>query len=173
MFSRLGEVDLFAALRAQDTPLPVMTSLLEVMVDGGSAQERRRRFQDLVRDSLYQDFAYYRSTLTDASASDFLRAVEQENSTLHAVSSFCVRRAGSAFERNPCVRAVVTFNLDALLQSYSRAKYGRPRILRTIERPSARSRLDKVSIYYMHGYLRFDAGAGDLMGEAPDQLIFD
>jgi hypothetical protein len=171
MFSKLGAGDLFATLRAAETPLPVMTSLLEVMVDAGSAPERRRRFQELVRDCVYQDFAYYRSTLTDANASDFLRAVERENSTLRAVSSFCVRRAGTAFERNPCVRAVVTFNLDALLQSYSRAKYGRPRRLRTIERSSAGSRLDKVSIYHMHGYLRFDTGAGDLMSEAPDQLV--
>lgn len=103
--------------------------------------------------------------------------MDAQNVTLRAVSALCVSRSqhDGMLAANPRVKGVVTFNLDALLQAHSWAKYcvepHRRRILRTIERPSARSRPDKISIHHMHGFMRFDHLVGDPTKEAPDQMV--
>ena len=74
------------------------------------------------------------------------------------------------YKANRRIQAIVTFNLDALLQAYVYARYEK-RLLRTIERPSASRNPEKISIYHMHGFLRFDPKAGDLSKEAPDAVI--
>jgi hypothetical protein len=69
------------------------------------------------------------------------------------------------------VRAIITFNLDHLLQIYTKARY-RTHLLRTIERASAsRSHSGRLPIYHMHGMLRFDEGAGDPSRESPDSVV--
>src|SRR6185437_9069910 len=72
--------------------------------------------------------------------------------------------------RNSLIHGIVTFNLDALLQAYVRARYGR-HLLRTTERASAGKKPHTISLYHMHGHLRFDEMAGDLTKEAPDAVV--
>jgi hypothetical protein len=56
---------------------------------------------------------------------------------------------------NPRVRAVVTLNMDALLQTYVSA-FSTKRLVRTVERPSAEPFAGSINLYHMHGYLHFN-----------------
>ena len=170
--------ELFDKLTREGMPLPVLASLLEERARyRGGAQAPRETFTDLVREALYQDFSWFPGGLYRDRAREFVDTMDVQNSTLRAVSALCASRSrpSGMFAPNPRVKGVVTFNLDALLQAHSWAKYcvepRRRRILRTVERPSARSRPDKISVYHMHGFMRFDHSVGDPSKEAPDQMV--
>jgi len=53
----------------------------------------------------------------------------------------------------PGVRAVLTYNLDSLVQLYDRALHKR-RVLRTVERASKGLPPHKIPLYHLHGYLQ-------------------
>lgn len=93
---------------------------------------------------------------------------------MHAVATLCavpaVEGEARRYAPNARIRGVVTFNLDGLLQAYVYARFEK-RLLRTIERASATSSAHKISVYHMHGFLRFDLKAGDRSKEAPDSVI--
>jgi hypothetical protein len=170
---------LFDELSRDGLSLPVLASLLEEHARnlGTSSPAGREVFTDLVRDALYEDFPWYPEGLYRDGAREFVQTTDQQNLTLRAVSALCTfrSRGDGLFHHNPRVKAVVTFNLDALLQSHSWAKYcvepRRRRILRTVERPSANSRPDKISVYHVHGFMRFDHKVGEKSSEAPDQMV--
>ncbi|MGY1701269.1 SIR2 family protein [Geodermatophilus sp. SYSU D00766] len=169
---------LFDTLTHEGMAFPVMTSLLEETArDREDGYRPREAFTDLVRAALYRDFPWFPAGVPPHRARNFVDAMDNQNSTLRAVSAFCTSRSPDTgrFLPNPRVRAVITFNLDALLQAHSRAKYcldprQRP-ILRTIERPSAGSQPDKLSVYHVHGHMRFDRKLGNRKKEAPDQMV--
>jgi hypothetical protein len=69
------------------------------------------------------------------------------------------------------IRAIVTFNLDSLLQEYTRARYNNPGLLRTIERATQSPDISKISVYHMHGLLRFDNKAKQAEKEAADAVV--
>jgi len=131
----------------------------------------REEFSDSVRHALYREFPYYPNGYSKSRTGEFLSYVRTSNPTLRAVASFCGKKiATQKFEANPHVHGVITFNLDALLQAYTTARF-RKRILRTVDRPSASSISGKISVYHVHGFLRYDTRAGERTKEAPDAMV--
>jgi hypothetical protein len=164
---RLGDgASLFSDLRNNRIPLPVVASILEERC--GS----RTKFIKHIREALYRDFPFFPDGVTKANRGDLIRDVRTKNPTLHAVASLCARRGHGdrTYTPNPRVRAVVTFNLDAVLQAYVYARYEK-RLLRTIERASAQAIPERTNIYHMHGFLRFDEKVDDPAKEAPDAVV--
>jgi hypothetical protein len=159
---RAGLVD---PLDAHNVPLPVIASVLEEWCGSRAAFVRR------VRDALYRDFPFFPSGVSSGSQREFVAHVRTTNPTLRSVAAMCATPSGgTAFEPNRRIRALVTFNLDYVLQSFVRARYG-VRLLRTIERASAGVNPQKISIYHLHGMLRFDRAADDQAKEASDAVI--
>ncbi|SRR6266540_6785306 len=157
---------LFSDLRSSSVPLQVVASILEERC--GSRTEFIKR----VREALYRDFPFFPNGVTKANRGELVRDVRLKNSTLRTVASLCARReAGDrTYTPNPRVRAVVTFNLDALLQAYVYARYEK-RLVHTIERASAQAIPERTNVYHMHGFLRFDEKAEDLSKNAPDAVV--
>jgi SIR2-like protein len=137
-------------------PLPVIASVLE------ERSGEREAFVERVREALYHDFRFFPEGVTPANRPEFLEHMRHSNPTLCAVAAMCASPCarGSGFAVNARIHSVVTFNLDYLMQAYVRARYG-ARLLRTIERSSAGPTPSKLSIYHLHGLLRFDRGARD------------
>ncbi len=130
-------------------------------------------FAEKVRQALYRDFPFFPGGVGKTNRSEFVQYMKGNNPTLRAIASLCAMRypGGRLFSCNPGIRAIVTFNLDALLQAYVYARYEK-RLLRTVERASASHDPNKISIYHMHGFLRFDDKRGDATKEAADKLVF-
>jgi hypothetical protein len=159
----------------EQLPAPVLASLLEE--DAGS----RGKFVEDVRDILWKKFPLRHLTPIDAdTASDFATQMDAQNPTLRAISAICTMLTEKRrFRPNPHVQAVVTFNLDNLLQLHSRAKYGewssrhpsRSFILRSVERPSAGSVRTKTPVYHLHGMIRIDKEINQTEKHAPDLMV--
>jgi hypothetical protein len=148
--------------------LAAIASILE------DASGHRELFTDRIRDALYEDFPFYKKGLDSDAREQLVEHVHTRNPTLRAVAAFCTKPASGAglYVPNPRVRAVVNFNLDAILRAYLRARY-HTGILRTIERPSAGSSRRRTHMYHMHGFLVFHReGIRDLQEEAPDARVF-
>lgn len=96
------------------------------------------------------------------------------NTTLAAVGDLLLReKAGRAIEVNPMVHAVLTTNVDNLLQIYAMARAGGQRLLNTVDRPSVADHPDRISVYHLHGWLDARAGnPGDRREAAPSPLVF-
>jgi hypothetical protein len=163
----LGETEsLFGDSGRSSVPLPVVASILQARC--GSRTEFIKR----VRETLYRDFPFFPGGVTKANRGRLVEEIRRKNLTLRTVASLCARReiGQRGYTTNPRVRAVVTFNLDAVLQAYVYARYEK-RLLRTIERASAQAFPERTNLYHMHGYLRFDQKAGNRMKEAPDAVV--
>ena len=131
----------------------------------------RAEFVERVRDALYAEFPFYRAGVEGDDRKRFLDDVERDNKTLRAVAALCVRRdKGARYSPNRQIRAVISLNLDQLLQKYIRARYRR-RLLRTIESPSASSNPERIGIYHIHGFLRFDRKAGEKRKEGAYAMV--
>ena len=105
-----------------------------------------------------------------------VRHISDNNKTLRAVAALCTVQY--ADKEKPLykanvgrIRAIVTFNLDHLLQEYTRARYNQPGLLRTIERATQSPHIGKISVYHMHGLLRFDNKAKQSEKEAADAVV--
>lgn len=161
-----GGNQLFDELKNHGFSLPVVASLLE------ERSSDRSKFIHRVREMLYRNFPYYPEGVTKSNRRRFVRYIQDTNPTLHSIASLCAvpRENGQTYEANKRIQAIVTFNLDALLQAYVYARYEK-RLLRTIERSSASRNPEKINIYHMHGFLRFDPKAGDPAKEAPDAAV--
>lgn len=173
--------DVYAALRARGMPLTAIASLLRERTTGG-----RKDFVESVRRALYADFPFYPGGVGRSNHVRFKNFIEQgakgdagggtvvpPNHTLHGVGAFCTiwrePEAGeSGFQVNPLVHAVVTLNMDALLQSYVYARTTK-HLLRTVERPSARRYHERINVYHIHGYLHFDMRHEDKSRDKPEQ----
>ncbi len=153
-------------LRAHELSLPAIASLIEERMPD------RHAFVEAVRDALYRGFPFYPAGVDKGNRRAFVRHIQETNPTLRTVAALCAipSSSGRTFDANPRVHGLVTFNLDALLQAYVYAHFEK-RLLRTVERPSAGSIPGKISIYHMHGFLRFDRAKGDLSKEAPDAVV--
>src|SRR5204863_6919517 len=77
------------------------------------------------------------------------------NSTMRAVAAFCAVKVSNKFSANPLVHSVITSNVDAVLRTYVRARYG-DWLLRTIGSAKHNRRVGRIPTYYMHGFLHFD-----------------
>jgi hypothetical protein len=162
----IGDDNLFKDFLNHGLSLPIIASLLEVR------SSDRSEFIERVREALYRDFPYFPDGITKSNRRRFVQYIQETNPTLRSVASLCAMRAENrrTYTANKRIQAIVTFNLDALLQAYVYARYEK-RLLRTIERPSASRRPEKINVYHMHGFLRFDSKAGDTTKEAPDAAV--
>ena len=132
-------------------------------------------FVEAVRRSLYHDLNVdFPSYVGKHNHRSFARFVRDTNPTMHAVGTFCARRVGpDRFEPNTAVRAVLNFNLDNLLQSYTAARF-KKRVLRTVERASASASSRRINTFHPHGYLLRDVEPGKQSNpkrEAGDRLV--
>ncbi len=141
--------------------LPAICTLLE------RDYPSRRAFAEGVREALYGTFP----SICRSDRTELVKFVQEENSTLHAVGAMCARREPNGkYGVNSLIKAIVNYNLDQLLQKYTRARYKKT-LLRTIERASSHPIGERISTYHPHGLLRFDKHAGDLRYEAPDLIV--
>ena len=81
-----------------------------------------------------------------------LRAL-QRNRTLEAVGDLLISGEGSSLRRNPQVHAVLTSNVDNLLELYCLAKSRGKRLLTWVDRASVGEHPDETPVYHLHGFL--------------------
>lgn len=153
-------------LQAHGLSLPAIASLIEERMPD------RKTFVERMRAALYREFPFYPEGIGKSNRRGYVRHIRETNPTLQSIAALCALRdpGRRTYSPNPRIHALVTFNLDALLQAYVYARYEK-RLLRTVERPSAWSIPGKISIFHMHGYLRFDQSRGDPTKEAPDAAV--
>jgi hypothetical protein len=145
--------------------LPVVASIVEEF------SPDREKFVERVRSALYRHFPFA-GGVWKTNRRDFVQYVRESNPTLHSVASLCAVSTGEGrYNPNPKIRGIVNFNLDALLQAYVYSRFAKP-LLRTIERASASSSANRINVYHVHGFLRFDEKAGDPTKEAGDAVVF-
>jgi hypothetical protein len=159
---------LFEDLKADGYDLPAIAGMIR-------AQDPDR-FSANVREALYSHDAFkefYPKGVRKSNRHAFISFIHQYNPTMRAIAAMCaIKNQGKeTYSINPSIHALVNFNVDALLQAYTYARYEK-RLMRTVERPSAGSRPGKISMYHMHGFLRFDDKSDDLTKDAPDALVF-
>jgi hypothetical protein len=157
---------LFRDLRSGGVPLPVIANVLEER--SGTRGEFIRR----IREALYSRFPFFPEGVTEDNGEALVEHVRANNLTMRCVAGLLVmpERGESTYTPNPLVHAVVTFNLDGVLQEYVKARYSKP-LLRTIDRASAQLVARRTSIYHMHGFLRFDKKAENLAKNSPDLVV--
>lgn len=138
-----------------------------------------RSWSELMRDCLYKEWSAEEKALfgelnkAKRGSVDAARRIARENSTLASIVEFCAAPTSNPkmWAPNPRVAAVLTYNIDALVQLYDRCRHGSPRILRSIERASKKRQRDKIPLYYhLHGYL--EPVAANPKKEASDALVF-
>ncbi|WP_266008529.1 SIR2 family protein [Paucibacter sp. PLA-PC-4] len=155
------------ALLAAGYDATVLATILRASAPG------KKEFAELVRQALYRDFPF-RPVVGKETHTQFVAHIRKTNPTLHAVGTFCgVRETQRTFLPNPRVRAVLTLNLDALLEMYTRARF-RKRVLRTVERAAADASSSRIHSYHLHGFLVRDFTSATRRREAvesADRLI--
>jgi len=161
-----------------------------------ACEERHQVWTAAMRDVLYRDFKRalrqhqidpesdrFRLVLVaeeEESKADYpelCKYMEKRFASLTAIVKLCSARASSEDKkRDPerewvpqrGIRAVLTYNIDALIQIYDRARHGR-RVFRTVERSSKKSRGRKMPLYQLHGYMQpLEVGPAH---EATDRLV--
>lgn len=129
-----------------------------------------------VRDALYRTFPFLPGAPPPTQS--LVTYVEAEIPTMRPVGALCAspmpQRPGR-FTANARIHAIVIFNLDAVFREYLQERYpvAEPRrgaLIRTVERPSQRAELGKISTFYVHGYLKYGRGAGKASSEAADAV---
>ena len=146
------------ALLAAGMSLPTIAGLLE------AERPRDRTFSELLRSALYKDFPFQGILTTADERRKLVRLVHGTrgspgNATMRAVAAFCAVQEGNEFVANPNVHAVITSNVDAVLRTYVRARYG-AWLLRTIESAKHNGRAGRIPTYYMHGFIHFTVASG-------------
>jgi hypothetical protein len=169
-----GGKETFKVLRDQGFTLPTITEFIEQqMQDQG-------KFLALLRKCLYRDFPFNQVKSIASKANEFLEHTRTKNPTLEAVYNLAVHEqrteTGTKRLANRNVHAIVSLNLDELLEAYDiacKSKAGRDahRCLHTIESPSHDRNPTKTTIYHPHGFLRFDRHQDDLKKEAGSKVL--
>lgn len=169
-----GGAAIVKKLRGEGFTLPAIASMIRAKTKTSAD------FPDRVRKLLYQDFRPYRALQEPTFEREKIYAqlvedVQQDNATLRAVAALCAKWEPDQrlYVPNAKVQAIVNFNVDAIFRVYMAERYKAARdiLVRTIERPSKSRDAQKISTYYMHGYLRFDQRAGNPGREASDKLV--
>lgn len=147
--------------------LPMIADL----VAGSARGTARDAAVERVRAALYRDLPFFPDGTGKSNRRQFVRFVDERIPTLRTVAAFCaVRNESGRYDPNPLVHAVLTLNIDALLQAYDYARHEK-RLLRTVERASAGARRSKISLFHLHGFLRFDGKARDPTKESHDLVL--
>lgn len=138
----------FAKL-VSELSLPAVAGILEYECPKDTS------FRELLGEELYNEFPFHERINSPAKRRQLADFVKNHNSTMRAVGAFCAKRvARNRIVANPRVQAVVNLNVDSVLRSYVRARYG-VYLFRTIETASKTRRLDQIPLYHMHGFLTF------------------
>lgn len=155
-------------LIAKGFSLPSIASILKAECDDG------KQFLGRVRDELYRKpFPFYGEDMDQAKLAKLVELIKgSPNQTLRAIAGMCAvwNEDEMKYRKNLQINGIVNFNLDSVLRMYIRARYDRPPLVRTVERPSKSADPLKINMYQMHGLLRFDKGAGD-PGKETDKLV--
>jgi hypothetical protein len=185
LLQRIGRVclgedgpEIVCDLMTEGFSLPAIAGMLKASCREGTD------FPDIVRDVLYGNFPFYPNGVNEGNSQSIVDHIQKsENQTLNAVASLCAVRdkrydKQKFYVRNPNVHAIMNFNIDAVLREYIEARYPRKNrknkslIVRTVERASKSKDHEKISVYHLHGYLRFDPKAKRPDKEAFDKLVF-
>lgn len=160
--------------------LQVIASLLE---EHCPTRKQRSTFIRILRESLYDDFLKYHGLTrpidfskraTQKQFIDTVRRARGGNTTLRTIGAMCAIRNAQTVRPNPNIHAIVTLNIDWLLQAFVRAHFNldaKRTLVRTIDRPSATASEFKIPLYHMHGLLRFDEKQDDSAKEAADRVV--
>lgn len=142
----------------------------------------QREYAEIVREELYARLRAELAAEEYCGLSQQQALVEhtrRHNPTLTAVAALCVQRTRATgatdvghYQPNRRIYAVLTLNVDDLLQLYARGYYRPARLLRTVERPSAQAGPGLIRVYHIHGHLRFDRSRQRPDKEAADALVF-
>ncbi len=163
-----GNEDRYNELRSQGLSPEIIASIIEEHCG------KRDIFIKEVRDALYQDYPYYKVPITKSNRKRIAGYIRKNNQTLRTVGSLCaIRNPGkTSCRRNPRIHAIVSLNLDALLQVYIKNRYDKY-ITRTVERATAETHpeRDQINVYHMHGYLVIGEKIGDKRTEAADSVV--
>lgn len=119
--------------------LPAIAGVLE------SKRPKGGSFREMVKIALYQDFPFNKAITTDAEQDELVEFVQGCNPTMRAVAAFCAVQSspGGPFTANERVNAVVNFNLDSVLRTYTRARYG-GYLFRTIESAAKLGKIGRI-----------------------------
>jgi hypothetical protein len=126
-------------------------------------------FRQLIRGALYEHFPFTAPAETKKQQRALVDYVNQHNGTMRAVASLCAIKAGGRIIPNQRIAALVNFNLDSVLRSYSRAKY-REWLFRTVESAKISASRNRIPIYHMHGLVPFYTTKSEETS-APEQLV--
>ena len=77
----------------------------------------------------------------------------QTNKTLEAVGNLLIGYDGNKARRNPQIHAVLTFNVDTLLELYCQAKTSGKHVVTLVDRASVGDDPDQTPVYHLHGTL--------------------
>lgn len=77
----------------------------------------------------------------------------QANKSLSAIGDLLITDAGANARRNPQIHAVLTVNVDNLLELYCKAKAGGRRVVTMVDRASVGDHPDQIPVYHLHGTL--------------------
>jgi len=159
----------------------VLASFLE---EHSAGTNQRLAFISALREALYADFFAQHGltrpvdfSMGSPARKHFIEKVRQPrdgNTTLRTVGAMCAVKNEQAFEPNPNIHAVVTLNIDWLLQAFVRAHFNvapKRNLIRTIDRPSATASSRRIPVYHVHGLVRFDAKQDDPKKEAADRVV--
>jgi hypothetical protein len=138
------------------------------------------RLRDALYNGMLQQIDEVRSHVPRLSVGDFrnrdqaarervLQFFEKKNPALLEIVRACSTKKEGEVVANNQIGAILTTNLDAILQLCDRAVHGSPRMLRTVERATQNSVFEKISVYHLHGYLQMQRSKPD--EEASDQLV--
>jgi hypothetical protein len=140
---------LVAELIAAGTTLPAIAGILE------SKRPKNVRFLELLSAELYRDFPFHEAIADWLQRRKLVKFVADSNPTMRAVAALCAQPAAkNEFAANAQIRAVVNFNVDSILRTYARSRYG-TFLFRTIESASKLAASGRIPIYQMHGFLKF------------------
>jgi len=157
-----NENTVFEDLSGAGWSLPSVASLLDM-------RRRNVEFRGLIRDALYEHFPFRSPAVTEEQKRKLVDYVNQHNDTMRAVASLCAIKEGVKIIPNQRIAALVNFNLDSVLRSYSRAKH-REWLFRTIESAKILAPRDRIPIYHMHGLVPFYATNTEETS-APEELV--
>jgi hypothetical protein len=167
--------ELISELMGEGFSLPSIAGMLRASCPEGEI------FSDIVRAELYNKFPFYPQGINEANSESIVDYIQKSKSqTLNAVAGLCAVRDERYIKQtfyvpNPRVHAIINFNIDTVLRKYIEVRYpckNREPLVRTVERASKSSDPEKISVYHVHGNLRFDPKANRPDKEASDKLVF-
>jgi len=129
--------------------LPTIAGILE------SKRPNNVPFLELLSDAIYRNFPFHEVINETRQRHKLVKFVQDSNPTMRAVAALCAQQHSPIeFAANELIRAVVNFNVDSVLRTFARSRYGTS-LFRTIESASKLGKIGLIPIYHMHGFLKF------------------